>query len=266
MIQLKTILKTVKKESPILFFIAVLHAIGMMACLIGLVLDERTLLGVNVWIKPLKFAISTGIYILTVGYITTLYPYSKRKRNLINNITSWTLLIETGIIFTQAARGVQSHYNQTTLMDGILFGMMGLLIAVNVIIMVLFIIDTIRLRMHMPKPAQVAVLLGWLVVVFGSWVGGQMIGQMAHNVGVADGGAGLPLVNWSTVAGDLRIAHFFGLHGIQIIPLFAFVLSKNWNAPKVTQLVAVISFGLAYALWIGFIFYQAKQGIPLLTT
>jgi hypothetical protein len=87
---------------------------------------------------------------------------------------------------------------------------------------------------------------------------------MAHNVGVADGGAGLPLVNWSTVAGDLRVAHFFGLHGIQIIPLFAFVLSKKWNAVNSKHIIAVTIFALLYASWIGYTFYQAKQGMPLI--
>ena len=91
-----------------------------------------------------------------------------------------------------------------------------------------------------------------------------MISQMGHNVGVADGGAGLPLVNWSTIAGDLRIAHFFGLHAIQVIPLFALWVSKKWNASTRNQLLIVTIFGLLYAGWIGYTFYQAKQGIALI--
>lgn len=98
----------------------------------------------------------------------------------------------------------------------------------------------------------------------GSWVGGQMIGQLAHNVGVADGGAGLPLVNWSTVGGDLRIAHFFGLHGIQIIPLFALWVSNSWNIPSRKQILVVTVFGLLYAVWIGVTYFQASLGLPLL--
>jgi len=91
-----------------------------------------------------------------------------------------------------------------------------------------------------------------------------MIGQMAHTVGAVDGGEGLPLVNWSTINGDLRVAHFFGLHGLQIIPLFALWLSKKWNASNSKQIMAVLFLGLLYAGWIGFTFYQAKQGMPLL--
>lgn len=264
MIQLRKIFSTVKTESPILYGIVMIHFLAAAACIAGLFLDDRTLVGVNVWIKPLKFSISGGIYILTVGYLNTLYPFSRRKKNIINNIVAWTLLMEIVIIIYQASRGVQSHYNQSTLFDGLLFAAMGLLIAANVLIMVLYIVETVRLRLKTDAAVRWAILMGWIVVLFGSWVGGQMIGQMAHNVGVPDGGDGLPLVNWSTVAGDLRVAHFFGLHGIQIIPLFAVWLSKQWKLTGRKRVIAVTVFGLVYAACIGFTFYQAKQGIPLI--
>ena len=262
--QLKHIFSTVKASSPVLYKIVWIHFIMAVGCVIGLLVDECNLMGINVWIKPLKFCVSGGIYILTVGFLITLYPYAKRKKNIINNLTSWTLLPETLIIVAQGARGVPSHYNETSLLDGILFATMGILISVNVLIMVVFIIDTARLKLKVPRPIQWAILLGWMVVLFGSWIGGQMINQMAHNVGVADGGAGLPLVNWSTIAGDLRIAHFFGLHGIQIIPLFALGLYHKWKSPLKQLSFVVIVFGLLYTGWIGYTFLQAKQGIPLL--
>ena len=261
---IRKILSTVKTESPILYGIVMLHFIAAAACLAGLFIDDRTLMGVNVWIKPLKFSISGGIYILTLGYLITLYPFSRRKKNIINNIVSWTLLIEIVIIIYQASRGVQSHYNQSTLFDGLLFAAMGILIAFNVLIMVLFIVETVRLKLKTDAAVRWAILIGWLVVFFGSWIGGQMVGQMAHNVGVPDGGAGLPLVNWSTIGGDLRVAHFFGLHGIQIIPLFAVWLSKKWNVPGRGRIIAVTAFGLLYAACIGYTFYQAKQGMPFI--
>lgn len=261
---LKEVFRTVKTASPILFTIVLIHLVGALVCIGGLLIDERTLAGVNVWIKPLKFCISGAIYIMTVGFLMTKYPYSTRKKNILNNIVSWTLLIEIGIIVYQASRGVRSHYNQESLFDGLLFAAMGILIGINVVLMILFAFDAARLQLKVAKPIQVAIFLGWIVIIIGSWVGGQMISQMGHNVGIADGGEGLPLVNWSTVAGDLRIAHFFGLHGIQIIPLFALILSKKWKTSTKKQIIAVVIFGLVYAAWIAYMFYQAKQGMPLI--
>ena len=263
-ILLSSIFAKVRRESPILYWITMFSFLLGLACIPGLIVDDRTLIGVNVWLKPLKFSISTGIYMITIGYMITLYPYSKLKKSIITGITAWTLLFELGIIWMQGARGVYSHYNMSNPVDGMLFAAMGILIGINVLIMVLFIIDTVRLKMKTSKAVQWAILLGWIVVFFGSWVGGQMIQQVSHSVGVADGGAGLPFLNWSTIAGDLRVAHFFGLHGIQIIPLFAWWYSrKSWTS-NTNQIFAVTIFGLLYAGWIGFTFFQAKQGMALL--
>ncbi|ASV29060.1 hypothetical protein [Maribacter cobaltidurans] len=256
----------VKKESPILFWVAMVITIMGIGCLIGLFIDERTLMGVSVWLKPLKFSISISLYLLTVGYLITKYPYSKRKKNLINHITTWSLLLEFLIILYQGSRGVQSHYNIATPLDGILFMLMGVFVGINVLTMVLFIVDTIRLKLKTTKPLQWAILLGWLIVLFGSWVGGQMIGQMGHNVAIPDGEAGLPLVNWSTKGGDLRVAHFFALHSIQIIPLFAVWLGHKWKFSQRKQLMLVILFTLMFSFMIGYIFYQAKQGIPFIAS
>ncbi|MEM7486076.1 MAG: hypothetical protein AAF348_12785 [Bacteroidota bacterium] len=260
---LKHVFKTVRTESPILYGVVLFHFTLAALCLIGWALDSRMLAGLNIWVKPMKFAISGGIYVLTSGFLITFYPFSRKRKNIVNNIISWTMVLEISIVFLQATRGVRSHYNQSSLFDGILFGSMGILIGIIVFTMVFFIVETIRLRLKTPRSVQWGILLGWLVVFFGSWVGGQMIGQMSHNVGVADGGEGIPWLNWSTIAGDLRVAHFFGLHGIQIIPLFAVVLTKKLNASKMVKNLSVILFGLLYASWIAFTFYQAKQGMPL---
>lgn len=261
---IKQVFTTVKKNSPILYWIVVTHFVGALGSTLGLFLDDRTLMGVNVWVKPLKFFLSVGIYTLTVGYLITYYPYSNTKKHVIRNLTSVTLLLEMAIITFQAARGVQSHYNTSSVFDAILFQSMGILIGINVFIMVLFVVDTIRLKLNTSKSVQYAILLGWIIVIFGSWAGGQMIAQMSHNVGVADGGEGLPLLNWSTVAGDLRVAHFFGLHAIQIIPLFAVGLNRTKILSVRSHLTTVLFFGLCYAGWLGFVFYQAKRAMPFI--
>ena len=147
---------------------------------------------------------------------------------------------------------------------GLFFSGMGILIFFIVLVIVVFIIVVFRILLQTPRPVQWAILMGWIIIVVGSWIGGQMISQVAHNVGVADGGAGLPILNWSTVAGDLRVAHFFGLHSIQIIPLFAVAVSKKWKTTTRNQTIAVVIFGLLFAVWIGYTFYQAKQGMPFI--
>jgi hypothetical protein len=84
---------------------------------------------------------------------------------------------------------------------------------------------------------------------------GMMLGLMKHTVGGPDGGAGLPMVNWSTQYGDLRIAHFVGIHSLQALPLFGYYISKTK-----TQ---TILFSALYFLVASGLFLQAMNGIPL---
>jgi hypothetical protein len=61
--------------------------------------------------------------------------------------------------------------------------------------------------------------LGLLLLVLGSAEGMGMLLYCAHTVSLSDGGLGLPVVNRSLEAGDLRVAHLLGLHAAQIPPL-----------------------------------------------
>jgi hypothetical protein len=85
----------------------------------------------------------------------------------------------------------------------------------------------------------------------------------AHSVGVDDGGPGLPFVGWSTVAGDLRVGHFVGLHGLQVLPVFALLLISGRlfrrNTPaQHQQLVQLV--GIAYTAGTSLLIWQAWRG------
>ena len=94
----------------------------------------------------------------------------------------------------------------------------------------------------------VGLRLGLFLFLLGSAEGGIMIAQRAHTVGVADGGAGLPLVNWSTQGGDLRIAHALGLHALQLLPLAGFAIGL-WkkNQPPSRHVAYLLVFALLYS-------------------
>jgi len=258
------LISTIKTESSVVYYHTIFALLLGVITVGGLAIDDRTLMGVNVWLKPLKFCLSTAIYLATIGYFTHLYKFTQIKKKLVNHIVSWTLSVELLIIVAQGARGVQSHYNMSSALDGILFGAMGILVAVNVLVMFMFLLDTLRGKPKLGITMNVALLLGWIALIYGSYVGGQMISQMSHNVGVTDGGVGMPLVNWSLKGGDLRIAHFLGIHAIQIIPLFSFLLMKKYK--KSSRLVFTASglFGILYIGMMALTFYQAKQGMPLI--
>jgi hypothetical protein len=112
------------------------------------------------------------------------------------------------------------------------------------------------------KPMGVApaylwgIRLGILLFVIFAFEGFMMASRLRHMVGAPDGGPGLPVVNWSTRNGDLRVAHFFGMHSLQLLPLFGYYLARR--ASQVVLIAAI------YLLLVTTLLFQALAGKPLL--
>ncbi|MDG1925873.1 MAG: hypothetical protein P8I59_11580, partial [Pseudomonadales bacterium] len=61
----------------------------------------------------------------------------------------------------------------------------------------------------------------------------------------------------------LRVAHFFGMHAMQVVPLFALLLPQRLRAH--TAYALVIGFSAAYATFSVHTFVQAIQGQPFIS-
>ena len=94
-------------------------------------------------------------------------------------------------------------------------------------------------------------------------MGGYMSGINSHNVGGAIGEAGLPILNWSTLFGDLRVAHFFGIHSLQIIPLFGYFIAKN-NTNYSLSSKYIWFFSILYFAFVSFTLWQALMGMAFI--
>lgn len=232
--------------------------------LIGMVADSRQLLGVSVWLKPFKFAVSIFVYLLTLGWMIKLYPEQSRLVQTMGAVAGLTMMIEIVLIAMQAARGVTSHFNSSTEFDAGVFRMMAFSILVNtiavVVITFLFFGDSPEILATKP-----GLLWGirWGLVIFlaGSAEALPMLSRMAHTVGASDGGSGLPLVNWSRSHGDLRAAHAMGLHGMQAIPFVGWMFDR-FNLPA-AGLVTSVAAAIYVAIFV-VLLAQALAGRPVL--
>jgi hypothetical protein len=93
---------------------------------------------------------------------------------------------------------------------------------------------------------------------------GRMTISGAHTVGAVDGGPGLPGTGWSVEHGDLRVAHFIGLHAFQALPLMALLIRRRgW--PAVAQARAIIVAALSYAMLFCLLLWQALRGQSLIS-
>ena len=117
--------QTLWKGSAPLTAAGLLLIAALAAALTGLAIDPRIVTGAPVWLKPAKFAVSNAIYLFTLAWIFTLIPEWTRTRRLVGWTTAVILVMETAIIGLQAFRGTTSHFNVATVLDGILFGVMG---------------------------------------------------------------------------------------------------------------------------------------------
>ena len=166
------------------------------------------------------------------------------------------MFIENFIIILQSIRGERSHFNVQNAMNGMLFSIMGIFIVIFTLTIIygawLFFKQKV---FSIPLTYLWGIRLGLIFFIIFSVEGGIMLSRMSHTVGGPDGGPGLPGFNWSTRFGDLRIAHFLGMHSLQLLPLAGFYIFKK---PLALFLFAVIYFSLVMVILI-----MSLQGIPL---
>ena len=214
--------------------------LAVVAAVLGL-LDSRTIAGAPAWNKPFKFFVSGGIYALTFAWYLGQWQQADGNRGQPPRVLSWlgtgvwvALLVELALIAMQAWRGVTSHFNVATPLDTLVFNVMGLMILALTLMHAALWAALLRARWA-DRARLSALRWGAGLTLVGLAVGGLMVtpsreqvarlragaGSVsgAHTVGAPDGGPGLPLVNWSTEAGDRRVPHFVGLHAMQAVPL-----------------------------------------------
>lgn len=254
-------LPELRRRNPALFwFGCAMLALFVVACMLYF-LDSRMILGVNAWIKPMKFALSILIYSWTFGWMLE-YLTSETARRWITRGAVVSMTVEIALICLQAARGTTSHFNVHTGFDGAVFAIMGVFIAFNTVVNLYAAFHFVTGRTTISGPYLAAWQAGLALLLLGNISGGWMVSILSHTVGAADGGPGLPFLNWSTVAGDIRAAHFATLHGLQVLPLSAYLLSRL--RPHDAGLGARI----LSALYIGMCLYLhvlAWKGLPVLS-
>lgn len=259
-----------------LFLLAAAMAVTSLVALVGLVLDDRVITGLPLWDKPLKFAISVGIYSLTFGALIGQLRRGRRLAWWAGTIAAVFLAIEMVVIVGQALRDTTSHFNVSTPFDAAIWSVMAG--SIGAVWVATLVISVVLFANPGPDPAwNLAIRAGAVISVIGMALGFLMTipsaAQIqadngivgAHTVGLEDGGPGLPLLGWSTVGGDLRIPHFVGMHALQLLPLLLImleVLSRRFgvlaDSTVRTRLMWLATAG--YAAVVVLVSWQALRG------
>jgi hypothetical protein len=262
------ILARIRTTAAPLYWGGLALLLGSVASLVLTTLDSRQLQGVSVWLKPFKFQLSTGVYLLTLALFMVWLPAAALRTRTARYVV-WAAVVsglfEVGYITWQGSQGLASHFNTQTPFFANMYTLMGVgAVALASASLALGILIARSPAYSLPKAVTLAIVLGLvLTFVIGTGFGGYMSAQRAgHWVGgVLSDNGGLPLVKWSRSGGDLRVAHFFGIHAMHFIPAFAWML--GWTSVTQAQaLRAVWAFALGFSGFCVWTFAQARNGTP----
>jgi hypothetical protein len=258
---------------PLIWFASAMAVLAVVSA-IGVFTDPRIVTGAPIWLKPFKFSVSFVLYATTLAWMLSLLPRRSRVAEWAATVVVAASVIEMVGIVTQVARGTSSHFNTTTPFNAMVFDIMGATVSVlfgaHLVIALMLLIRRIPDRV-----ARSAVRLGLGLSAIGMLAAIPMVTVMtdtgidgisgAHAVGVADGGPGLPVTEWATTGGDLRIGHFVGLHGLQALPILALLLTRYARRLDTRTKVRLLRVAAgAYALLVAMLTGQALRGQPLL--
>jgi hypothetical protein len=269
------LLERLSRTSPPLTMVGTLMIVAAGASIVGLLVDPRTIAGAPAWLKPLKFAISTAIYSLTLAWIFEWLPDWPRVRRVVGWTTAVVFVLEVAIIDAQAWRGTTSHFNVSTPVHATLFAIMGGAILTQTLASVAVAVALWRQRFA-DRTLGWALRLGMTLTIVGALTGplmtrptaaqladaragNRMTTAGAHTVGAADGGPGVPVTGWSREHGDLRVPHFIGLHALQALALIAIGL-RSWRRPEAARVRALLAAAASYASLFVLLLWEALRG------
>jgi hypothetical protein len=245
--------------------LAILALMGPTA--LALALDPRSLNDIPIWIKPLKFQASVGLYLLTLAWFMAALPERVRRGRVAGALVAAAIgasLFEIAYITLQAARGLASHYHVDDPFHAAMYTLMGIgavtLTAVSPAVAAL-------LWRHRPARWTTAFWLSAIVglaltFVLGAGAGAVLSAGDGHWIGgVRSDAGGAPVFGWSRTGGDLRAAHFLGMHALHGLPVVGFIAGRLLPPGKAVG--AVVAATAAYCAVTGVVFWLALSGIPL---
>lgn len=178
--------------------------------------DGRTIRGVGVWAKPLKFAAALALFSISTAVLMLAAGDTQETRAALWRIAALiiaTSTFELAYITVQASRAQPSHYNTSDPFHT----MMTLLMAVGAIALtasqpwLAWVI--IQSRQDWLSSVSALGIVAGLILTFPlTAISGFLLGS--HR---APAGRGLPVLGWQR-RDDLRPAHFMGVHAQQFIP------------------------------------------------
>jgi hypothetical protein len=247
-------LRTIYRDEPVLMIFATILVAMMVPTYFSYLVETRLFNGINVWIKPLKFQSSAALFLLTLAVFMPFLDRRQRERKAVKAaiwIISVFLLLEILYIMFRASRAEASHFNRDNMIGIILYAWMGITILISTVLSGWIGWLILKSKEAIARPdLRYAIGVGLVVgTALGSLTAIYMSQQTGHWVGgVRNDATGSFFFGWSRTGGDLRVAHFIGLHAMQGIPLIGWLTSLvSTAAVKPAVIVSTVAWILVTA-------------------
>lgn len=198
--------------------------------------DTRLLADEALWAKPAKFEISVIAHFITLAVLASLLSPAKRNGRVWKAMSYGVVtagIFEVMYIFLQAARGRESHFNNSTAVESAMYGLMG--IGALLLVMGSFYLGYLLFREYQITRNQPLLLASALGLTTGSVLTLIIAGYMSSQTdnGITANSFDMlriPIFGWYLNGQDLRIPHFFATHMMQLLPLYGLWLSQTNRA------------------------------------
>lgn len=259
-------LEKVRAAEPRFFATALLMLLLLAPTGFAAFADARTLQGVDIWLKPMKFELALLFYLSTLAFFAMFLPAATRAKRWYR---LYTMAISAGAVLEMlwlcgaASLGAASHFNPT-IVGQIFYATAGLTAVLITSASAVYAFHIARNQATGLSPAvKEALVLGLaLVLPLTLMTAGTMSQMDSHFIGGTPSDAGgFPLMGWSRDGGDLRAAHFFATHALHFVPLFGLLAAAFLGRANRTPARVI---AVAYAGFVLFLFVQALMGRPFL--
>ena len=240
--------RRIRHGSPLLAAWGAALVLGAVVMLGLLFVDDRALRGAWVWAKPIKFCLSLALLAWTSAFFMTLLPAARLGSRTVRGLAA--VIVGAGsfellYIAWQAAHGQPSHFFVSDPFHAAMYSLMGVGAMALTASQGVLAWQVHRHAGDGIAPAfKLAVVLGLaLTMLLGSAAGAVLA---SHQPAL---GSALPLVGWNLRGGDLRPAHFLGIHAEQLLPAFGWIVSRRAGRNgRIVVGLAAVAYGVLFAI------------------
>ena len=257
--------------NPAIFLMTLISIFALLVSAIALNLDPNLLAAESVWLKPFKFGMSLTLYGASLLLVSAYLKMSTALKRA-SILACAGAAVELAALFLHAFRSA-NYSSLNSPLDTALWLLIKLAImpvaSASIVMLVL-------LMRQKDLPPVLGSSLRWgLALAIAGFVPGLIMLLpdsiqhifSAHKsltpVSMHSAVHTLPFPGWHTQSGDLRAAHFLGLHALQIMPLIAIVIDRLAFLPILRRKILISISGYSYFLLLLLLTWEALRGEPV---